>query len=167
MTFDFSVESEVKVSMEAYVRDVLDLYSVTGYRLTPADSNLYVIDETLTTWEQTDQHDFLSEVMILMFVAQRARPDILTPVAFLSRRYNKVTSEDIGKLNRVLMYLNSYPDLAVALCIEGGMKLFAYVDAVHTDMRSHTGCVISMGRGPVHVSSKTQKHTKIHETKPS
>jgi hypothetical protein len=98
--------------------------------------------------------------MKLMFVAQRARPDILTPVAFLSRRYNKATSGDIGKLNRILMYLNSYPDLEVTLCIEGDMKFFAYVDAsfaVHSDMKSHTGCVISMGKGPVHVSSKTQK----------
>jgi Reverse transcriptase (RNA-dependent DNA polymerase) len=46
MTLNFSTESEVKVNMESYVRDVLDLYNVTGYRLTPADIDLYVIDET-------------------------------------------------------------------------------------------------------------------------
>ncbi len=36
----------------------------------------------------------------------------------------------------------------------------AYVDAsyrVHADMKSHTGCVITLGKGPIFVRSAKQK----------
>jgi hypothetical protein len=159
-TFDFSIPGQVQVSMEGYVRDLLDLYEVSGYRVTPATPELYDIDESLPLRSTEEQDEFHSRVMKLMFLAQRARPDILTPVAFLSRRWSKVTDEDMNKLDRVLMYLNSFPDLSMTLCAEGDIRLYAYVDAsfaVHNDMKSHTGCVISMGRGAVHVSSKRQQ----------
>jgi hypothetical protein len=159
-TFDFSTDGQVKVSMEGYVRDILDLYKVTGYRVTPATVDLYSIDESLPLLPDMAQSEFRSRVMKLMFLAQRARPDILTPIAFLSRRANKVTDEDVGKLDRVLKYLNSCPDLGMILCCGDVIKLYAYVDAsfaVHDDYKSHTGSVISMGTGAVHVSSKRQQ----------
>jgi hypothetical protein len=98
--------------------------------------------------------------MRLMFLAQRARPDILTPIAFLSRRWGKATSEDKGKLDRVLMYLNSWPELKMTIACENELRVYGYVDAsfaVHKDMKSHTGSVISLGKGAVNVSSKKQQ----------
>jgi hypothetical protein len=97
--------------------------------------------------------------MKLMFLAQHARPDILTPVAFLSRRWGKATAEDKDKLDRVLKYLNACADLKMTLCCEGELRVYCYVDAsfaVHADMKSHTGGVVSLGSGAVHVSSKKQ-----------
>jgi hypothetical protein len=149
-TFDFSVDGEVSVSMEGYVRDVLDSYEVTGYRVTPATASLYEVTEGLSPLSDTEQSEFHSCVMKLMFLAQRARPDILTPVVFLSSRCNKCTAEDQTKLDRVLMYLNSAPDLKMTLCAAGELRVYAYVDAsfaVHQDMKSHTGAIISLGQG--------------------
>lgn len=159
-TFDFSSPGEVSVSMEGYIRDVLDSSGVKGYRATPAGLDLYDIDEKLPPLDKGAQNDFHSLVMRLMFLAQRARPDILTPIAFLSRRWGKATSEDKGKLDRVLMYLNSWPDLKMILACESELRVYGYVDAsfaVHNDMKSHTGSVISLGRGAVNVSSKKQQ----------
>jgi Reverse transcriptase (RNA-dependent DNA polymerase) len=159
-TFDFGVEGEVSVSMDGYIRDILDASHVKGYKATPAGVDLYDIDASLAVAESGDQDDFRSLVMRLMFLAQRARPDILTPVAFLSRRCGKCTSEDQGKLTRVLMYLNSWPDLKMTLACEEDLRVYRYVDAsfaVHQDMKSHTGAIISLGRGSVNVSSKKQQ----------
>jgi hypothetical protein len=159
-TFDFSEAGEVSVSMEGYVRDVLDGYEVTGYRVTPATANLYDVTDGLELSGADTQAEFHSRVMKLMFLAQRARPDILTPVAFLSSRCAKCTSEDESKLDRVLMYLNSTPDLKMTLCASGELRVYAYVDAsfaVHADMKSHTGGIISLGSGSTYVVSKKQQ----------
>jgi Reverse transcriptase (RNA-dependent DNA polymerase) len=158
-TFDMSVDGKVSVSMEGYIRDILDSQGVTGYRATPATTALYSINPDLELLPTADQDAFHSVVMRLMFLAQRARPDVLTPVAFLSRRWGKVTSEDKEKLERVLMYLNACPDLKMTLSCDDELRVYCYVDAsfaVHTDMRSHTGAVVSLGGGAVHVSSKKQ-----------
>jgi hypothetical protein len=159
-TFDLSVPGEVSVSMDGYIRDVIDSSGVKGYKSTPAGLDLYEIDESLEMLGSEKQDDFRSMVMRLMFLAQRARPDILTAIAFLSRRCGKCTEQDKRKLERVLMYLNSWPDLKMTLACDGELRVYGYVDAsfaVHGDMKSHTGGIISLGRGSVHVSSKKQQ----------
>jgi hypothetical protein len=48
----------------------------------------------------------------------------------------------------------------MTLCVAGELRVYAYVDAsfaVHQDMKSHTGAIISLGQGPVHVMSKKQQ----------
>jgi hypothetical protein len=145
--------------MDGYIGEVLKARQVTGYRATPALPDLYEINEAMPSLDDAQQEDFHSLVMTLMFAAVRARPDVLTPVGFLSGRVNKATNQDKAKINRVLMYLNSTPGLGLCLCADGELRVYAYVDAsfaVHTNMRSHTGVVISLGGGPVHVSSKKQ-----------
>ena len=49
----------------------------------------------------------------------------------------------------------------------GPMTVTAYVDAsygVHWDFKSHTGCMISVTQGPVHVSSRKQGLTTKSST---
>ena len=50
----------------------------------------------------------------------------------------------------------------MGMVLEGGetVSILAYVDAsygVHPDMKSHTGCVIGIGCGPVYSKSTCQK----------
>jgi hypothetical protein len=80
--------------------------------------------------------------MKLMFLAQRAGPDTVTAVSFLSRKWSKATEEDLGKLTRVLKYLHSYPDIKMVLRCADKLRVYSYVDAsfaVQSDMKSHTG----------------------------
>ena len=42
----------------------------------------------------------------LLFLATRARPDILVVVNHLSSKVNKYTKSDVKKVNRCLKYLN-------------------------------------------------------------
>jgi hypothetical protein len=55
------------------------------------------------------------------------------------------------------MYLNCWPDLKMILAYDATLGVCAHVDAsfaVHHDMKSHNGAVISLGKGTVNVSSK-------------
>jgi Reverse transcriptase (RNA-dependent DNA polymerase) len=78
-TFDFSVQEKVSVSMDGYIRDIIDASYVKGYKATPAGVDLYDIDASLALTGSGDQDDFHSLVMCLMYLVQRARPDIRTP----------------------------------------------------------------------------------------
>ena len=145
--------------MEGYIRDMLDLYDISSNRATPAGEDLYEIDATLERLGETESREFTSRVMKVMYVAQRARPDILAPTNFLSTRSTKCTTQDMSKLKRVLMYLHASPEEGLILSCAEGMKVSAYIDAsfgVHADMKSHTGVVISLGEGSVYSASKKQ-----------
>ena len=103
---------------------------------------------------------FHSRVAKLLYLAKRVRPDILTAIAFLSTRIQAATVEDWSKLERVLKYINGSKDMGICIDMSDGVTVFAYVDSsygVHNDYKSHTGGVISMGKGPVFTKSSKQK----------
>ena len=82
----------------------------------------------------------------------------MTAVAFLTTRTRAPTSDDLGKLGRVLRYLNATKELGMILESDKDVHLLVYVDAsfgVHIDGKSYTGVTISLGRGTVHVRSST------------
>ena len=88
------------------------------------------------------------------------RVDISLTIAFLYTRVRKSTKEDWEKLRRMLEYLNGTMDLHRILGSDGMNSLITYVDAAyaaHMDMRSHTGCLTSLGKGTLHTRSSKQK----------
>ena len=61
---------------------------------------------------------------------------------------------------RTIQYLRGTHNMGVMLGVQDPPCVYAYVDAsyaVHPDMKSHTGCVISLGMGPIYAKSSTQK----------
>jgi hypothetical protein len=96
----------------------------------------------------------------LLYLAKRARPDILVSVSFLSTRVQDPTTVDWKKLDRVLRYLNGTPDLGITIEPDKDLTITAFIDAafaVHGDARSHTGAILTLGSGPVYVKSSKQK----------
>ena len=96
----------------------------------------------------------------LLYLAKRVRPDLLVTVSFLTTRVQCSTEEDLGKLDRCLRYLNSTSSLGIVLDCSKGLGVSAWIDAsyaVHFDMRSHTGAIVSLGKGPIAVLSSKQK----------
>jgi hypothetical protein len=99
---------------------------------------------------------FHSAVAKLLYLAKRARPDLLTTVAFLSTRVSKSTEEDMNKLNRLLRYLNRTKRLGIIIETDDEFHLLAFIDAsfdIHFDGKSHTGLFITFGKGPVFLGS--------------
>jgi hypothetical protein len=105
-----------------------------------------------------------SNVAKLLYLAQRARPDILLAVVFLITRVSTPDNDDLGKLKRVMRYLRDTEDLALTLEASSDGAVRWWVDAsfaVHPNMRSHTGAVLSLGKGAVYgMSSKQKINTK-------
>ena len=96
----------------------------------------------------------------LLYLSKRVRPDLLVAVSLLTKRVLGPQQDDWNKLKRAIQYLRKTCHMGMVL--EGGetVSILAYVDAsygVHPDMKSHTGCVIGIGRGPVYSKSTGQK----------
>lgn len=160
MTLDFSTPGKVHITMPNYIGETLDEFGVSGTAATPALAQLFDVRDSpqLPRDRAKDFHRFVAK---LLYLPKRCRPDISVATAFLSTRVQCSTEDDWLKLERVMKYLNG--TRALGICIQpdpGPINPTALVDAsygVHADGKSHTGCVISLGKGPVYVKSGKQK----------
>ncbi len=97
-----------------------------------------------------------------MFLCKRARPDLQPTIPFLCTRVKEPDIDDWKKLLRMLKYLQQTIDMELTLEAEEGDKIICkwYPDAafaVHKDMKSHTGAVLTLGKGAVNTISAKQK----------
>ena len=162
MTFDFdSIHGKVKITMDGYVEDVLsECDHITGVASTPAGNNLFSIDEKSTLLLTAEKDIFHSMTAKLLYLGKRVRPDLLVAISFLSKRVLEPTQQDKRKLERVIQYLRGTKEMGIILDIGECISILAYIDSsfgVHKDMKSHTGCVIGIGLGPVYAKSSSQK----------
>jgi hypothetical protein len=68
--------------------------------------------------------------------------------------------QDQHKLERVIRYLRGTADKGIILIGTEQLTILAYIDAsyaVHSDMKSHSGIIIGIGRGPIWAKSSAQK----------
>jgi hypothetical protein len=122
------------------------------------------VDDSAARLGKSDAEVFHSVVAKLLYVAIRARMDILLAVGFLCSRVSKSTVQDMAKLKRLLQYIKGTLELTYILGADDLKKLRTFIDAsyaVHPDMKSHTGGDMSMGTGGLVAKSTKQKlHTK-------
>jgi hypothetical protein len=160
ITFDFSVQGQVKLSQEGYVMDLIKACHVTGKAQSPAAGNLFTVGEDVNKLSTKDAEQFHSITAKLLYLAKRTRPDILTAVVFLTTRVLASDDGDQKKLDRVLKYVNQTQELALTLKPDACINVTSYIDAsygVHPNGRSHTGALITLGKGAVHAKSSKQK----------
>lgn len=161
MTFDFSKDGEVKVTMEKYIDDLLKHYDVKGKAATPAKEDVFKVDDTSEPLDDELRGEFHTVVAKLLYLTMRVRPDIMVAIIFLTGRVQVATAEDQIKLDRVLRYLNGCRHLGIVLRpTDGDMMVFTFVDAsfaVHVGMVSQTGQFITLGLGPVFHKAGKQK----------
>jgi len=151
-----------EVGMDNYVRDMLKSWSPSREYSVPATASLFDVDESSELLPERERKRFHTMVAKLLYLAKRARPDILVAVTMLTTRVTKATREDWQKLERILGYLKRFPDLKVYLSTDEVVKLGVWVDAaygVHPDAKSHTGIFSTLGRGLIYVASVKQKNT--------
>ena len=163
MTFDFAKSSQVFVSMEGYTLDLLKSFDLDGkVYSSPSDDNLFNINNKLPLLNQEKQALMHSTTAKVLYLATKTRPDIILSINFLCTRVNKFNAEDEAKLDRILSYLSGTICQGVTLGIEHspqGCPIQIYADAsfaVHPDARSHSGLMISLGRGGIVYKSKKQ-----------
>ena len=163
MLFDYSIDGELKVSMPQYERDCIVEIGAVGNAATPAGEDLFITkrpDDHLST---QDSRKFHTCVAKLLYLAKRTRPEILLAVGYLTTRVHHPAAEDWDKLVRIGNYLNANNGLGIRFAFDGSseiVSIIAAIDAaygVHVDGKSHSGLVVSLGGGPILVSSSKQK----------
>jgi hypothetical protein len=162
MELDYSEFGEVKVSMESSERDAINDYKdLIGDKtsITPASNELYNKKKS-SKLSIEDSERFHSVVAKLLYIAKRARPDILTAVSFLTTRVQSPTAEDLHKLIRVLKYLNGTIGKSMRLTSTDLSTVHAYIDAsfgIYTDYIGVTGAVVKIGEATIYTQSSKQK----------
>jgi hypothetical protein len=147
------------IDMSFYVSQVLENEEVKE-AASPMTKTYYNVDEESRKLGEVEKKWFHSKTAKLLYLAKRARPDILTAVIFLCTRLQESTYEDKQKLQRVLGYLKGTVDRTLLLRTPKGNQIVAYIDAayaVHEDSKSHSGVLIYVGDTLAYVASKKQK----------
>jgi len=147
------------LGMEIEVTKLLEGMEVKQFE-SPGTKDTFVVDECSKKLAENDRKDFHSRTAKLLYLAKRARPDILTVAIFLCTRVQGATVEDQRKLMRVLGYLSGTQEATLILRATGKPEVTAYVDAayaIHNDSKSHSGVIIYVGQTLAYVSSRKQK----------
>jgi hypothetical protein len=95
-----------------------------------------------------------------LFLSKRARQEIQPAIAFLATRIKNPTESDWNKMKKVMGFLQDTKDEVMTLEMGDNKSIEWYVDAsfaVHQDCRSHTGAVMTLGKGSVQSISTKQK----------
>jgi hypothetical protein len=163
MTLDFGTEGAVKINMKDYIDKMLkDLPTdMEGEAITPAAQYLFKISEDTIKLGEDQAQVFHFYTAKLLFLCKIARPDIQTPIAFLTTWVQSPDKDDWKKLGRVMEYLNGTRELMLTLLEADDTQVIKWwVDgsyATHNDMRSHTGGMLSLGKGTAYGTSIKQK----------
>jgi hypothetical protein len=162
MLLDYSEPGHVKLDMQAYVKKVLEEMpeEFDGTATSPAADHLFQIIDGIPLLDDAKSEFFHATVAKLLFLCKRGRPDIQTAIAFLCTRVQNPTKHDYNRLSRVIKYLRHSKHLVLRLGAANLNIIQWWTDAsyaVHHDMRSHTGGVMSMGTGAANSSSRKQK----------
>jgi len=149
------------VDMHYYIEQLLSEVSskLTSYK-TPAAKECFQIATTNSPLLDNDaKKKFHTMVAKLLYLAKRARPDLLTVVSFLCTKVKTPMKRDQSKLLRVLGYLQNTKDLKYNIKPREPLKITAYVNAAfaaHDDSKSHSGMVVFVAGILVYASSKKQ-----------
>jgi hypothetical protein len=161
MRLDYTQEGKFIVDMVDYItRMVEEYFRDTKPRrvTTPWNDNLFKVTNSESLDQKTGEV-FHTTTAQGLFATKRARPDIAPVIAFLTTRVMGSTFEDLTKLDRMMSYLHFTRHRKLTLEADQDLIARWYVDAafaVHPNMRSHTGYVMTLGKGAVVSSSRKQ-----------
>jgi len=160
MTLDYSSKNKVKISMYEYVDKLLTEFptDMNGAAKTPVANHLFNVNPNAKKLPETTAQLFHHLMAKLLYISRRTRQDIQTAVTFLCTRVQSPDEDDYKKLTRVMQYLWCTRELA--LTIKPGTSAQWWIDssyAIHPDMRSHSGIIMTLGKGMAYSTSCKQK----------
>ena len=88
-----------KLSTPTYIDTAIDDFELVHGKIrkgakTPAQVNLFKINENATTLNETKRKTFHSVFARLLWVGVKTRPDILVALSFLGKRTSKADDDD-------------------------------------------------------------------------
>eukprot|EP00978_Attheya_sp_CCMP212_P003488 scaffold7210_cov63-Attheya_sp.AAC.3 len=146
MTINYTSPGKVKIIVIDYVKNMLK--------------------ELPSNMDEDVSEIFHHDVAKLLFLFKRATTcrllDLQTAVVFMCTRVKCPDSGDYKKLRCMMKYLRGTLEMPLILEAGDNMQIVKWwVDAcsyaVHPDMKSHTGGIMSLGKGAVYTTSSEQK----------
>jgi len=149
------------ICQPGYIQEILKEYKPRRGFPTPCTEDIFKRPEAELSGDPVNVTDYLSKLMKLMFLATRTRPDLLLTLSVLSTKARSPNVHDMERLDRVVGYLRETADKGLMVSIKD-MHLHAYFDAswaCHSDLKGHTGIIITLGHNgfPLICKSKKQK----------
>jgi len=165
MKMKINADKTVTIDMRDQIRKVVDLFeeydhTVDSQTNTPAANYLFTVNPNAKQLDQKYSEVFHSITAKLGYIMKRARPDIETGVSFLMKRVAKSDVDDWKKLRRIIGFLKRTFDELRIIGATSLAEIMTFIDsayAVHENMRSHTGGLVSFGIGAAHARSTTSK----------
>jgi hypothetical protein len=170
MTLDFTTPGVLKVDMTSYIKKMLVDFPIKfkGKNKCPWSENLFKVDEASNKLPQDQVKIFHTFVMKGMFLCKRARQDLLPGIVFLASRVKDPNDADWKKLQRMLDFLYGTQDDVACLSANDTQTIKWYIDssfAMHKEMRSHMGAVMTLGHGAIISDLTKQKVNTRSSTK--
>lgn len=152
MILDFLIAGVLKLNMVAYIKQMIkdSPEKLESVSCPWSAEKLFKVNETSPLLKEPRWLQFHTFVMKCMFLCKRARQDIQPAITFLFSRTSKSTENDWRKLVRVMSFLKWTKDDVAHLEAGDHQVITWYMDAafaVHPDYKSHTGAVMTLGKG--------------------
>ena len=135
-------------------------FSVDGLAETPADINLFTVDEKSPALSAELSKKTHRGIQMLAWLGSRARPELLVALAFLKTRVCQLTEQDQVKFYRVVKYLKKYPNLRRRISANSDLNVYGFIDCsygTYASGHSGTGTNITFGTGSIYADSSKQK----------
>jgi hypothetical protein len=162
MDICFMDNGTATIKMKEYLKEAMSEFGeqISKSAASPAKRDLFEIDEDSEILGKDRGEIFHSVSAKLLYVSKRGRLDTQLTVAFLCTRVSRSTEQDWVKLKRLLEYIHGSLDEFRVIGADDLGRMMTWVDAsyaVHRDMKSHTGGVVSFGTGALMSKSSKQK----------
>ena len=164
MKIGINEDRTISVDMRQQLRQVIKEFekfdTINANVTKPATYYLFNINPYAEQLNAELSEAFHSITSKLGYIMKRGRPDIETAVSFLMKRVSKSDTDDWIKLKRLIGFIQRTIDEIRVIGAASLPEIMSYVDsayAVHENMRSHTGGLVSFGIGAAHARSTTSK----------
>jgi hypothetical protein len=100
------------VTMSGYTGEVLKRSGIPGTARAPGMDGLFEVRNTALPVPRVWFHKYVAKIL---YLAKRARPELLTAVSYLATRVTKCDGDDVDKLIRLIRYIRGTRELGMIL----------------------------------------------------
>jgi hypothetical protein len=167
MTLDYSKPGIVKINMKRNIEEIVKEFPEKLPDTTikcPWNEDLFKVKPNAKLPSKEKEKSFHTFIAKALFISKRTRSDIQPAITYLTIRVKHPNEDDWNKFVRVMHYLKSTIDDLLTLQSDGTRIINWHVDssfATHNDLRSHTGAIMTLGKGAIQtVSTKRKVNTR-------
>ena len=166
MILDCETPGVVRIDMTKCVKSIVEDFKCqeelkqVPVPKSPGADHLFHTRDDAKKLPKEKAEEFHTAVAKALFVCKRARDDIVAVASGLCTRVREPDEDDWSKLLRLLKCSQATQDRVKTLEKDNTNIVKWWADAafaVHPDMKSHTGGMMTLGKGAVHSISQKQK----------